>query len=214
MKKLVVLLLLSGLGFFANAQTDGDAAMAAIDAERQKITAERLKLEEAFDAEDAVCYTKFFVNSCLNSVKPRRREAMAGLKLREVALNEQERRQKAADQIRKTEEKSSPEILQQATERRTQALEDTKEREERTRKKAEERGALQQNEVLNANEAANRLQGSRDMARARAEKQAATAEEVRKFNAKQQEAQERKANRDKKQREQTKAPAAPLPAPK
>ncbi|OOG37882.1 hypothetical protein [Polaromonas sp. A23] len=213
MKKLVVLLLLSGLGFFAKGQT-GDAAIAAIDAERQQITAERLKLEEAFDAEDAICYTKFFVNSCLNSVKPRRREAMAGLKLREVALNEQERRQKAADQIRKTEEKSSLEALQQAAERRTQALEDTKEREERTRQKAEERGALQQNEALNANEAANRLQGSKDMARARAEKQAATAEEVKKFNAKQQEAMERKASRDKKQREQTKAPAAPLPASK
>jgi colicin import membrane protein len=214
MKKFVVLFLFSGLGLFANGQTAGDATMAAIDAERQQITAERLKLEEAFDAEDAVCYTKFFVNSCLNAVKPRRREAMAGLKQREVALNEQERRQKAADQIRKTEEKSSPEVLQQAAERRTQALEDTKEREERTRNKAEERGALQQKEALNANEAANKLQGSKDMARARAEKQTATAEEVKKFNAKQQEALERKASREKKQREQTKAPAAPLPAPK
>jgi colicin import membrane protein len=214
MKKFVVLFLFSGLGLFANGQTAGDATMAAIDAERQQINAERLKLEEAFDAEDAVCYTKFFVNSCLNAVKPRRREAMAGLKQREVALNEQERRQKAADQIRKTEEKSSPEVLQQAAERRTQALEDTKEREERTRNKAEERGALQQKEALNANEAANKLQGSKDMARARAEKQAATAEEVKKFNSKQQEALERKASREKKQREQTKAPAAPLPAPR
>lgn len=214
MKKFALLLLFSSLSFFVRGQTGEDAALAAIDAERQKITAERLKLEEAFDAEDAVCYTRFFVNSCLNSVKPRRREAMAGLKQREVALNEQERRQKAADQIRKTEEKSSSEALQQAAERRTQALEDSKEREERTRKKAEDRGALQQKETLNANEAANKLQGSKDMARARTEKQAAAAEELRKFNAKQQEALERKASRDKKQREQTKAPAAPLPAQK
>lgn len=213
MKKFISLLLVAGLSFAAIAQNASEAVSAAIDAERKVVTAERLRLEEAFSAEEVLCYKKFFVNNCLNEIKPRKREVMAGLKSREVALDEQERRLKAADQIRKTEEKSSPEVLQQEAERRSKAMEDLKAREERARNKTGERTTLEQSEASKAADTADKLRSAREMERARADKQAASAEELKKFNDKQQEARERKASRDKKQREQTKPAAAPLPTP-
>lgn len=213
MKKLFLFLLLSTLGFASSAQTRDELVSAATDRERQRINAERATLEAAFEAEEAVCYNKFFVNSCLNAIKPRRREAMADLKFREVALNEQERRQKAAEQVRKTEEKSSPEAERQAAERRATALEDTRAREERTRQKASDRIDLKQNEASNAAAAAGKDQGSKERAQARADKQAASAKEAQIYKDKQQEAQERKASREQRLREQTKPAAKPLPAP-
>lgn len=216
MKKLFQLflfLLLSTLGFASSAQTRDELVSAAAERERQHINAERAALEAAFDVEEDACYKKFFVNSCLNAIKPRRREAMADLKFREVALNEQERRQKAAEQIRKTEEKSSPEAERQAAERRATALEDSKAREERTRQKASDRLDLKQNEAVNAAGTAVRNQGAKERAQARADKQAASAKEARIYKDKQQEAQERKATREQKLREQTKPAAKPLPAP-
>jgi len=213
MKKLFLFLLLSTLGFASSAQTQDELVSAAADRERQRINAERASLEAAFAAEEDACYKKFFVNSCLNAIKPRRREAMADLKLREVALNEQERRQKAAEQVRKIEEKSSPEAERQAAERRATALEATKAREERTRQKASDRIDLQQNETSNAATAAGKDQGAKQRAQARADKQAASAKEAQIYKDKQQEAQERKAAREQRLREQTKPAAKPLPAP-
>jgi len=213
MKRLFLLLFLASLGLCAVAQPAGDLVEAAADRERQRINTERVTLEAKFDAEEALCYKKFFTNSCLNEIKGRRREAMTALRQQEVALNDQKRKRQAVEQIRKTEEKSSPEVQQQAAERRAKALEDVRAREERSQKKADERINIQQNEALNAADAANKAKGSAERAQVRADKKAAAAAEVEKYKDKQQEVMERKADREKKLREQTKAPAKPLPTP-
>ncbi len=213
MKKSLFLLLVLPLSFAAVAQPGQDLFSAAANSERERINTERLALESSFDVEDAACYKKFFTNRCLKEVQVRRREALGLLRQQEVALNDRERKEAAAAQIQKTEEKSSPEVLRQAAERRDQALEETRQRMERSRQKADERGTLKQNEALNASEAAKKAQGSQERAQARADQKAAIADEVKKYNDKQQEARERKAGRDQKQREQTKAPAKPLPTP-
>ncbi|MES2956145.1 MAG: hypothetical protein V4711_11875 [Pseudomonadota bacterium] len=213
MKKTLLLLLVLTSGFMAVAQPREDLFSVAAQKERERINTERVVLEAGFDVEDAACYKKFFTNNCLNEVKSRRREAMGLLRQQEIALNDRERREKAAAQIQKTEEKSSAEALAQAAERRTQALQETRERAERTQQKADERGILKQNEALNAADAANRAKGSQERAQARADKKATVADEVQKYNDKQQEVKERKASRDQKQREQTKAPAKSLPTP-
>ena len=213
MKKLFLSLLTSVLAGAASGQTGDDLVSAATDRERLLINAERLAQEAAFDVEEAACYKKFFVNRCLNAIKPRRNEVMTDLNRREIALNELKRKQKAAEQMRKIEEKSSPEVLQQAAERRTKSLADEQARIERSQKKADERIDLQQNEAQRANEAASKLQGSQERAQARIDKQATIAEEVKKYNEKQQQVMERKANQAKRQSEQTKPPAQPLPTP-
>lgn len=213
MKKLFLLLFAAGLALPVVAQPADDLLAAAVDRERQRINSERVALEAKFDAEEALCYKKFFVNSCLNDIKPQRREAMTELRQREVALGDQKRKLQAAGQIRKTEEKSSLEVQQQAAERRAKALQDTQQRQERSEKKADERIDMKQNESINAAEAASKAKGAAERAQTRAEKKAAVADEVVKYNEKQQEVMERKASREKQQREQTKPPAKPLPAP-
>lgn len=213
MKNTFFLLLALTFGPMAVAQPREDLFSAAVQKERDRINTERLTLEAGFDVEEAACYKKFFTNSCLKEVQPRRREALALLRQQEVALNDRERKEKAAAQIQKTEEKSSPQALQQAAERRDQALQETRERLERSQQKADERGVLKQNEALNAAETANRAKASQERAQARADKKAAIANEVEIYNNKQQEAKERKASREQKQREQTKAPAKSLPTP-
>jgi len=213
MKKLFLLLFAAGLALPVVAQPADDLLAAAVDREQQRINTERVALEAKFDAEEALCYKKFFVNSCLNDIKPQRREAMTELRQREVALGDQKRKLQAVGQIRKTEEKSSLEVQQQAAERRAKALQDTQQRQERSEKKADERIDIKQNESINAAEAASKAKGSAERAQTRAEKKAAVADEVVKYNEKQQEVMERKASREKQQREQTKPPAKPLPAP-
>lgn len=205
--------LLIGAAAGAGAQSAGDAALAGGDREREKLNAVRLAQEAAFDAQEAACYKKFFVNNCLIEVKSHRREAMAELKRQEVALNDEKRRIKAAEQITSIEQKSSPEVQQQAAERRVKSLEDERARLERSRKKAEERGEMKQGEAQNAATTAGKLKGSQERAQVRVDKQAAIAQEVEKYKDKQEEVRERKASREKKQREQTKPPAAPLPTP-
>lgn len=213
MNKPLFSLLLLAASFMAAAQSGEDLFPAAAQKERDRINAERLSQEAVFDREEAACYKKFFTNRCLKESQARRREAMALLRQQEVALNDRERKEKAAAQIQKTEEKSSPEAVRQAAERRDQALKETRERLERSQQKADERGTMRDNEALNAAEAAKKAQGSQERAQARADQKAAIADEVKKYEDKQQEAKERKANRDQKQREQTKAPARSLPTP-
>ena len=213
MKKTLFLLLALAVGTIAAAQPRDDLVSAALEQERVRINTERVTLEAGFDAEDAACYKKFFSNSCLKEVQSRRRAAMALLRQQEVALNDRERKEKAAAQIRKTEEKSSAEAQAQAAERRVQALQETRERAERSQQKTDDRNTLKQNEALNAADAASKLKGSHQRAQARVEKKATIADEVGKYNDKQQQVKERKASREQKQREQTKAPAKPLPTP-
>jgi hypothetical protein len=211
MKKILLFLLALAFGVLVAAQSRDDLVSAAMQQERERINTERAFSEASFDVEDAACYKKFFTNRCLAEVQDRRREAMTRLRQQEIALNDRERKEKAAAQIQKIEEKSSAEAQQQAAERRTQALEETRQRAERAQEKADERAVLRQNEALNAADVTSKAKDSQERAQARVDKKAAVADEVSKYNDKQQEVMERKASREKRQREQTKPPAKPLP---
>ena len=211
MKKRLTFLLISTFSLAAVSQNGDEQVFAAIAAERTRVLAEKMVVETRFDALEAACYKKFFVNNCLNDLAPQRREVMKDLKGRELVLNEQERKLKAVEQLRKTEEKSSLEALQQAAERRAKALEDTRAREEQSRQKGQNRLELQTNEGVSAADAAKRVTSSQDKAQSRIEKQTTSAGELQKFKDKQQEVAERKAIREKRLLEQKKPVAAPLP---
>ena len=109
----------------AQAQTGSDASR---DAERLRIGTDRSRLEAVFALEDTACYTRFFVNSCLDEVKVRRREVLADLRRQEIVLNDEARKSKAAEQLQKTEDKSSPEKLLQEAQKRAQAAKDFEDR--------------------------------------------------------------------------------------
>ena len=181
--------------------------------ERTRINAERLKLETAFNTEDAACYKKFLVNNCLDKVKVRRREALADLRRQEISLNAQDRHLKGAEQIRKTEEKSSPQRQQEAAERRAEALTEFEARQERATRKTPDRVAADAEAKTNSEAAASRAKGSQDKAAARAGRESASAAEVKKFNERVAKAKERQARHDRDQLSQTKPASKSLPVP-
>ena len=222
MKKLIVFWLVA-LGALVGSGLQAQTPSAAVttdatlqitaNAERARITAERLQLESGFTNEDAACHKKFFVNNCLDEVKVRRREALADLRRQEISLNAQERHLKGAEQIRKTEEKASPQRQQEAADRRTEALTEFQARQERAKQKNEDRVATDAEAKSNTEAAASRVKGSQDKAAARAGKQSASADEVRKFNERVAKSKERQARHDRDQLSQTKPASKSLPVP-
>ncbi len=210
MKKWIVLaLLLIGIG--AKAQTGSDVSS---DAERLRISAERSRLEAAFALEDTACYKRFLVNRCLDEVKVRRRDALADLRRQEIVLNDEARKAKAAEQLQKTEDKSTPEKLQQEADRRAQAVKDFEDRTAREQQKNADREALQAGEKAKSDAAAARIKSNQDKAAGRATKQTGAAEELRKYNERLEQAREREARYAREKASQTKPPSQPLPAPK
>lgn len=218
MTKIILLFLCMCCSHVANAQTSvtGSAPVAASamtpDTERARITTERAKLEAGFNVENAACYKKFLVNNCLDEVKLRRRDALADLRRQEIALNALDRRAKGAEQVKKTEGKSSPEKQQQDAEKRAAALQDIQARMDREKQKNADRAVAQSSEQRNSEALAKRVKGNQDKAVVRSGKQAAAAEEVKKFNERQENAKERQARRDRDKLNQTK-PANSLPVP-
>ncbi len=214
MNKLLLAALLSLSSPWVAAQAPASGAPAfSVDAERTRIGADRARLEAGFLAEDAACYKRFAVNKCLAEVNVRRREAMADLRRQEIELNDLDRRARAAEQLRKTEEKSSPQSLREAEERRAKAVEDYQGRLQRQQKKIEDQAAAKANEKSNSDAAAEKLKSSQQKTRSKADKQATAAQEAKKFNDRQKEAQERRAQHDEEQRKRVKPPAKSLPLP-
>ena len=214
MKQIAAAFLLAGTGMLAGAQTaDLITRPGAIDAERSRIETERARLEAGFLTEDVACYKRFAVNSCLEKVNAKRREAMADLRRQEISLNDEDRKIRGAEQLRKTEEKSSPEKQQEAADNRAKALEDYQARLDRDKKKQEEKGTAASSAKSNSEASADRLKGNQQKAQTRTDKQATAAEEARKYNERQKEAQERRAQHEKDALNRLKPPAKGLPPP-
>lgn len=218
MKHIIALLFSMCCGLTVSAQAAGESSstvrdvVSSPDAERVRISAERGRVEAAFNIESAACYKKILVNICLDEVKSRRRDALADLRRQDLALNALERRAKGAEQFRKTEEKSSPEMQQQDAEKRAAALRDVQSRMGREKQKTADRADAQADEVRNSQALAARLKANEEKANARSSKQAGAAEELKKFNERQDNARERRAQHERDQLSQTK-PVKSLPVP-
>ncbi|MDO9405416.1 MAG: hypothetical protein Q7T87_15385 [Polaromonas sp.] len=182
------------------------------DAERARISAEKTRLERGFDAESAACHEKFLVNNCLDKVTVRRQAAMGDLKRQEIYLNDQERRLKGAEQLRKIEEKRTAAGRSAESDKRSQALKDFQNRQERADQKPAEREKAAAAAQRNVDAAARKNEARDSEARARAEKQAAAAGERRKYEERQAQAAERRARHEKARKAST-STAKPLPVP-
>lgn len=214
MKLFFMAFLLVALSGLVGAQTAApQTSPENIDAERAKISAERVRLEAGFLTEDAACYKKFAVNSCLGKVNSRRREAMASLRRQEILLNDEERKIRGAQEMRRIEEKSSPENLQEAADRRARAAEDYQSRLEREKIKQQERASAPAAEKAAHEASAEKLLDRQKKARTRTDKQAAAAEEAKKFEERQKQAQERRAQHERDQLSRPQPPSKSLPLP-
>lgn len=76
-----------------------------VQSERLRIEAERRQIELDSAVRDAGCYEKFAVNRCLADTTSQRSIALADLRRQDVLLNDGERKKRAANQIRKAEQK-------------------------------------------------------------------------------------------------------------
>jgi len=191
-----------------------NAALTSENSERTRIGAERAQAESVFLAQESDCYRKFLVNKCLDEIKVSRREVLGDLKRQEISLDAEIRRTKGADQIRKTEEKASLANQQEKEARRVDALKNTESRLDRERNKQADRLILKSNEQLKQIDSMNRIKSSQEKISAQTAKQVGSAEEVKKFNDRQEKAKQRQARHDRDQLNQTQPVVKSLPLPK
>ena len=205
MKQLAVLCLLIAT-FCAQAEMSSNA-------ERLRIGNARSALEAGFLRDEKDCYQKFLVNSCLEKIKSRRRDAMDDLRRQEILLNEQERKFKAAEQVKKTEEKQTLEEQQQAADLRSRALKDFDVRLARDEQKTTTRTMALAGAKSSEAAAKNRAKNAQDKQAARLDRQAGAAEELTKYNQRVAKALERQARFANEKANQSKPSAQPLPVP-
>jgi hypothetical protein len=91
-----------GIWVFTAAHAQDDASVAA---ERARLKAGREKAESEFRSEEQACYRKFAVNDCLSAARAKRRTAIDDLRRQEIALNDAERKRKAAERRQAIEER-------------------------------------------------------------------------------------------------------------
>ncbi|MBG6073096.1 MULTISPECIES: hypothetical protein [unclassified Polaromonas] len=214
MKSKAAALLLLLVGGFASLQIGLVKAQTVdINAQRATIAAERNRLEASFLTEDSACYKKFAVNSCLENVNARRDVAMANLRRQEILLNDAQRKNIAEQQIRKNQEKLSPESLQQNGERQNKAIEDFRDRQGRDQESAQWRNAAVANESAARDANAARIENHKKKIQIRAERQADAVEDAKKFRERQIRAQERRVQHDTDEAKRLKPALRSLPLP-
>lgn len=134
-----------GLGLLATSmwsmqvwgQHDVSSGQPSAAAESLSIDQQRQKFNSKFDAEEVVCQTKFVVTSCLHDVGARRIAMLAELKRQEAILNAVERRNRAAEQRKRGEEKAAERVNNDADRSGASSLS------ELDRKKAQDEKVLQ-----------------------------------------------------------------------
>ena len=83
-----------GLCAAGPARADDSAAEAE---QRRQIQRERADVEQRFRQGEAQCAQRFVVTRCVDALKAQRREALAGLREREIVLDEAQRRREVED---------------------------------------------------------------------------------------------------------------------
>lgn len=211
MKNWLVFLLIGLATCALHAQPSSELTTSAppdpLQAELERIQAERGYEEARYANEEAACYQRFAVNDCLRKVHARRRLTMEDLRRQEIAVNDVQRRQKGAEEIQRLEEKSSLQNQQEAADRREAAIQDHKERLERAEQKKIDKQQAEQDRLSSTPPAERDKNSDRPTAESRsADKQ--------EYEEKQRQAQESRARRDKALADKIgKPPAKPLPTP-
>jgi colicin import membrane protein len=201
------------LSLLVSAQPVVSPVAHSVEAERERISADRASLEASFLIEDAACYKKFAVNNCLNRVNTRRLEAMADLRRQEILLNDEDRRVRGEEQTRKLEEKASLEKQQGAEASRAKALDDSQSRRDKEKQKRDDQAKAQSREETAIQASAKKLRDSQRKAQVSTDKQAGAANAAKIFDARQKEAQEKRARHERDRLKNVKPAAKSLSVP-
>lgn len=213
--RLAVLSCLLGLGGLASAQTilqDAQSASAR-ESQRRAISTERSRLEADFLTQEALCYKKFAVNSCLEKLNTSQRKATAELRRQEVQLNDEERNAKGSAQLRRIEEKSSAENQQESADRRAKAAQDYQARLAQEKAKQQDRSTVQSHQEEMRKERSEKIQAHQNKEQARLQRHAKDAEEAEKFSDRQKQARDRRIQHEAEQLKRATPSAKSLPLP-
>ena len=207
-KPLILCLCLLGAAM-ALAQTDATADTE--QAERNRIQSERAQVQQRFDQEEAHCYQKFAVNDCRDANRAQRRDQMADLRRQEILLNDAARKRKGAEQLQRMEQKAAEEsppasaTPAEKTVGTARTPTPSKPRQPHTAEQAAQEKAARKATLDSKQKAFEEAQA------ARARKAATAGEERARYLRKQQDAAEHADQTRKRNAENTKTPAAPLP---
>lgn len=75
--------------------------------ERERIRKARGAIEDTLQRAQAACYQRFAVEDCLRAARRQAREAQAVLRQQETAMDDRERRERAAQRLKSIEERQS-----------------------------------------------------------------------------------------------------------
>jgi len=188
----------------AIAQNDALQGLSSVSQERARLEATRQRESANYDAQEAQCYQRFAVNSCLSKVQSQRRTMLADIRRQEQVLNDAERMQRGAAQIKLNEEKALEKAQKDLDAARTDNAAAIAER-----KNAQEEKQLNHAGIAQGASSAPRTKNSGaavDSANARAE-----------YERKQQEATKRRLEAEKRQSDKAAStaskPLKPLPTP-
>ncbi|MBC7376388.1 MAG: hypothetical protein H7346_03005 [Burkholderiaceae bacterium] len=179
--------------------------------ERARIASERAAVDARFLVEEKACYKKFSVNDCLNEARGRQRESLADLRRQDLSLNDAERKRRAADEMRKLEEKASPQKQDEAAERRARSLNDQRVRNDKAARKDDTAAENEANAKSRVKAQLDKQKEVADKAAARASKAALAPQEAAKHDQRVKDAEEHRASVEKRRKERTKPLGNPLP---
>ncbi len=83
------------------------SAQIDVDAERQRIQAERVQETERHARQEISCYARFAVTDCLLANRAQRRETLDQLQKQESAIQAKQRKEKAFEQLQRVRDKAA-----------------------------------------------------------------------------------------------------------
>ncbi len=209
MKKPLILLLCLLASTAALAQTDD--ASAKVQAERQRILTERQQIENRFAQEEADCYQKFAVNGCREDSRARRRELMADLHRQEVLLNDAERKRKGAEQLQRMEQSAAQDSPPADAKPGEASVNPVRTRLPSTPRQLRDPAQAAAAQAARKATLDSKRKAYEEEQASRASRAALAGEERQRYTQKQQDAAEHAAQTRKRNAENGKPPAAPLP---
>lgn len=218
MNRFFIAIVFAACGAAATAQTAKSPEDQAADTEHASINAERSRSEAAYLLEQKACYQKFAVNDCLRDAGARQRKTLADLRLREIAVNDAQRKRQAAEQAARRQQKAADEQQRQVeqqtdVQRAQQPAKELQRRQERAASGPSSRAKATANESKSIQDTQSRKQRHQDETAGLARKAAAGAAQRAQHDEKIKAANERKADRDRRRNEDQKPPVNPLPMP-
>jgi hypothetical protein len=132
-------------GAAAQAQASSEEvpqALSPAELAQREIDTQRAKVEATYDQARAACYQRFWVNACVREAKVRRRVLMEDLRRQEIVLGDAQRRERGAEQQQRIDERFTDAAIEQARQRREEAVQDSLNRQQQAEQKRQERESM------------------------------------------------------------------------